>query len=388
MPAHDRTPPYDAVALQFTGSLRDAQRAVVDATLPVLRNETGAILNLPCGMGKTVIALQLAALLGAKTLILLHKEFLVQQWRERIAQFLPAARTGLIQGRTFDVDGKDVVLATVQTIAMKADITRSRLDGFGLLVADECHHLGAEVFSRALHKARPRYTLGLSATVARKDGLSKVFIWHLGRISYAVAPRKDAVVQVDVAAFAPDDDDDPYHDVPTLGGSTSVNFSAVINNVCACAARSRMIAARASAVLRESPARKVLVLSDRLAHLHALQGMLEELGVPLDEVGYYVGGRKPADLADAAARRVIMGTYAMASEGMDIPDLNALVLASPKSDVVQSVGRILRLAPADRELTPLVVDVRDVHPVVQGAYRQRRKFYRKCGFTMRGDTKR
>lgn len=375
-PEARRAPAAEPANLAFVGRLRGPQQAVVDRCLRVLRAETGAILHLPCGMGKTVIALRLAALLGVKTLVLVHKDFLVQQWRERIAEFLPAARTGLIRGSTFDVAGKDVVLATIQTLALRAAITRADLAPFGLLVADECHHLGAEVFSRALQKARAPYTLGLTATLARKDGLSRVFQWFLGRVAYRAAARRDAVA-VDALPFA--SADPAYSAVPTLCGSGKVNYAAVINNICACAPRNALLADRTVAALREHAARKVLVLSDRLSQLRELEALCAARGV--EGAGYYVGGRKPGQLAVAARGRLILGTYAMASEGMDVPALNALVLASPKADVQQSVGRILRQRPADRALLPLVIDVRDAHPVVQGANLKRARFYDKSGFS-------
>ena len=98
-------------------------------------------------------------------------------------------------------------------------------------------------------------------------------------------------------------------------------------------------------------------------------------------VGQYVGGLKPSELRDSQEKDIILGTFSMASEGMDIPKLNTIILASPKSDVVQSVGRILREKADVRKFHPLVIDFRDTHPNLSMFNKQCDKrivFYKKC----------
>ena len=90
---------------------------------------------------------------------------------------------------------------------------------------------------------------------------------------------------------------------------------------------------------------------------------------------------KPNELRDSQDKDIILGTFSMASEGMDIPKLNTIVLASPKSDVVQSVGRILREKAEDRQFHPLVIDIKDIHPNLSMFEKQcekRIKYYKKC----------
>ena len=99
----------------------------------------------PCGYGKTVIGLYLASKLGVKTLVVVHKEFLVNQWKERIKQFLPYARIGKIQGSKIFVEGYDIVIGMLQSISMK-EYPESTFKDFGFVIYDECHHLGAETF--------------------------------------------------------------------------------------------------------------------------------------------------------------------------------------------------------------------------------------------------
>ena len=105
------------------------------------------------------------------------------QWLDRIRQFVPNAKIGKIQQKTIETDGCDIVLAMVQSVATK-EYDTGVFDDFGLCIFDECHHLGAEVFSRCLPKVASKYMLGLSATPNRKDGLRCVFEWYIGNIVY------------------------------------------------------------------------------------------------------------------------------------------------------------------------------------------------------------
>ena len=98
------------------------------------------------------------------------------QWYDRITEFIPNAKIGKIQQNTIDIENKDIVLAMVQSLSMK-EYNSNIFENFGLVIFDECHHLGAEVFSKAMPKVASKYMLGLSATPNRKDGLKRVFEW-------------------------------------------------------------------------------------------------------------------------------------------------------------------------------------------------------------------
>jgi superfamily II DNA or RNA helicase len=123
--------------------------------------------------------------------------------------------------------------------------------------------------------------------------------------------------------------------------------------------------------------RRVLILSDRKSQLKWFYDELKRLPEFAEDVGYYIGGMKQKDLEISATKHVVLGTFAMASEGMNIPVLDTLVMASPKSDIVQSVGRILRKRAEDRHVVPLVVDVVDPHPSLTRQFRRRKAVYRK-----------
>ena len=180
-PERVKLPPGEDREFRFVGQLRDKQLPVVkafmdscDITKPYKKASRGGIISVPCGFGKTVLALYLIGKLKKKTIVIVHKEFLVNQWKERIHQYLPDAKIGTIQGNKIDTEDCDIVIGMLQSLSMK-DYPESLFNDYGFCIVDECHHIAAEVFSRSLSKVNSQFMLGLSATPKRKDGLSKVF---------------------------------------------------------------------------------------------------------------------------------------------------------------------------------------------------------------------
>lgn len=359
--------------LRFEGSLRDEQRSPIETYLAAARDpcRMGGILSLPCGFGKTVAALYIVATLGVRAIVVVHKDFLLNQWRDRIAEFLPDAKIGIVKAKTVDVEGKDVVIASLQSLSMKT-YEEDLFKGVGLLIIDECHRVGTEVFSRALHKTNFRYSLGISATVDRKDGMTKAFVAFLGSVLYKGKRREDSVVVVQHRFY---DQAPEYSREVTIGAIGKPNVSRMINNIAEFPRRTREVAHAIAEMLRREPARKVLVLSDRKAQLTDVALALRE-GHGVDS-GFYWGGMKRPALAESETKPVMLATFSYAAEGMDVPGLDTLVLASPKSDIEQSVGRILRLKSGGRATTPLVYDFVDQFSLFERQGAKRAAFYRK-----------
>jgi superfamily II DNA or RNA helicase len=130
----------------------------------------------------TVCAINIACRLKLKTLVIVHQTFLQDQWIERIEQFTNA-NIGIIRQDKVIIEGKDIVIGMLQSISGR-DYDEEIFEQFGLVIYDECHHIGAKVFSKSLQKAGCKYTLGLSATPIRKDGMTKIIHWHLGDTLY------------------------------------------------------------------------------------------------------------------------------------------------------------------------------------------------------------
>ena len=375
----------DGVAIdhvRFVGELTEVQARCADAYMasathasaspPLLRG----VVNLPPGAGKTVITVGLIARIARKTLVVVNKDVLMRQWIERLARFAPAARVGRIQGKVADVVDRDVVVGMIQSLSIR-DYPPETFDGFGFLVVDECHHASAEVFSRCLFKLGFARVLGLSATPVRKDGLDAVFRWHAGPVVFEVDRAKDSGVRVVVVSYR-NRGDRAYSELPVLYPSGKPNYSRMINNVCGCAERTALVVRLVRRVLDLLPPRKVLVLSDRRAHLDAMCAALNARDP--DVSGVMVGGMSPQDVRTSESRRALLATYQYVAEGYDNPELDALVLASPKSDVVQVVGRVMRKRPEDRTSGVLIVDVADGFGLFSNQSAKRRRFYKDSGF--------
>lgn len=374
----------DDIYVEFHGDLRAEQRDPVDNYLAAARDPKlmGGIINLSCGAGKTVLGLYIASVLAKKTLIIVHKDFLLAQWRERISLFLPQARVGLIKAKVVDVCDKDIIIASLQSLSMK-EYGEHVFKGIGLVIIDEVHRTGTEVFSQALRKVQFKYTLGLSATVTRKDGLTKVFQWYLGDVIYKKKRAEDNVC-VKMVYYA--SNDVRYNKVEEIGYSGKPNFSRMINNICGHMDRTQRIVKEIVIAIEKSnqnkagKRRKVLVLSDRKGHLATIRDLLPKN----ISSGFYVGNMKTEDLAESEKKDVILATFAFASEGFDAKDLDTLVLATPKSDIEQSVGRILRQKQEERVNTPLVIDFVDDFSIFPYQAMKRKRFYKSLGFSVTG----
>lgn len=376
----DARPPGDSLptTLEFKGTLRPHQEEALAAFRDAGHS---GIICLPCGYGKTFTGIAAATkLIGRRFIIVVHKEFLADQWTAELNALVPGIRIGRIQGERCDIGPQyDVAIAMIQTICSRAYPTGT-FDSFGTVIFDEVHHLGAEHFSQALQRIQCKNMLGLTATPNRTDGLSKVFEWSLGRIVYQIARRpKDDSVGVRVMRYVCDDD--VYATTPTNWKGETVR-ARLINQIAAYKPRTTALVEWIAPMLRDEPGRRLLILSDRREHLMDFATLFVAQG--LSSIGYYVGGMKQADLDISATKQIILGTYAMASEGMNIPTLNTILLATPKSNIEQSVGRILRQKKEERLVAPRILDILDTAFMeANGQWAKRRKFYKSCGYTIK-----
>ena len=342
----------DDIHVSFKGSLRDFQNNIIDAYFNHIDEKDCALLDIPCGFGKTVCALNIISRLAKKTLVIVHKDFLMQQWKERIQEFLPDARIGKIQGPVVDIDDKDIVIGMLQTLSMKA-LDPCIFESFGLTVVDETHHMGAEVFSNALFTIVTKHMLGLSATMKRKDGLTKIFKMFLGEVAYTMKRNSDDDDVTVQQVFYENQDDDFSEEILNFRGQTQ--YSAMIKKICEFNPRSEAILRILKDLCDDQKNRQIMILAHNKSLLEYIYNAVEHR--QYDTVGYYVGGMKQTELKLTESKRIILGTYAMAEEALDIKTLSCLVLATPRSDVTQAVGRILRM----KHEQTIVVDIIDQH---------------------------
>ena len=343
----------DAIDISFVGELTEVQQR---ATASVFANELspagdgGVMMSLPCGYGKTVWAVHTIAALGRKACVLVHKAFLRDQWQATFEKFCPGIRIGHIQGKVYDVDNCDVVIAMVMTVAKR----ECDMDSFGTVCFDECHHMAAPVMNLATRKFKARYVIGLTATKDRPDGLTPLLYWSLGPEAFRVE-REGEAVRVSVALFSSSAAGSTTSS-EVLGRDGKPIVSIMITRLAQNVVRNQFIARRVAAMRAQG--RVVLVLSDRIAQLHTLHAMVIAGGVDAAEVGLFTGATKKQQVRnEQLAKPVVLCSYGMANEGLDKREADTCVMATPKSRVTQCIGRIQR--PCDTKKPPLVLDVAD-----------------------------
>ena len=368
-PDIDILPEGADITISFNLELKEEQKLPALKTMEAYKNNGGGILSLPCGFGKTILALYFIAQLKKKTLVIVHKEFLMNQWIERITLALPDAKVGIIQGDKFQVEGKDIVIGMLQTLSMK-EFSDDSFDDFGHVIIDECHTIPSRVFSKALMKVNSKYSLGISATPKRNDGLMKILTYSIGNIFYSIKSNEKNVVKVE--RYLLESEDENYNN-EVLNFRSKPLIATMINNISDCRKRTELIINKVITEIRLNEKRQILILSDRRQQLEDMYKKINEIGDI--SCGYYIGGLKKDVLKENEKCRILLGTYPMASTGLDIPSLNGLVLATPRSDIIQSIGRIDRIIHTDIE--PLIIDICDQFSLFENQCRKRFTIYKK-----------
>lgn len=360
--------------------LYDYQRRAVTA----LFLQGRGILQAPAGCGKTQIGIALTAAIGRKTLWLTHTADLLRQSRDRALLYMDKGLVGTITEGKVNV-GAGITFATIQTMC-KLDLERYR-DTWDVIIVDECHRAAGTPttvtrFSKVLNTLAAPHKYGLSATVHRSDGLIKATFALLGRIAYIVPEDavKDKIMPVTVKPV--------WTGRSNLFGCTNydgtLNYARLINSLCEDAHRNGLILG----VMEGEQAHSSLVLSDRLEHLETLMHFLPR---DMEAQAVMISGKMTTKKGKAEREDAIEGmrtgkykylfaTYALAKEGLDIPCLERLYMATPVKDyavVVQSIGRIARTFPGKAD--PVCYDFVDSIGYLQKAFKERCRHYRKAG---------
>lgn len=343
----------------------------------------------------TSMAIYMASVLGNKTLILTHKTFLQDQWVDRIKQFTNS-KVGIIRQNVADVDGKDFVIGMIHSIA-KRDYDPDLFKDFNTIVIDECHHFSAKVFANALFKCSAKYTIGLSATPYRNDGLMKVTNWFVGDIMYQKKLKINNQVVSKIITFT--SDNELFKEIRQPRKSQikgkwitemKPNYVQMITNITKIKERNDLIISIIDH-LRRDPNRKILILSDRIDHLTLLKESVDKkikesvdaLQILPDECKtyFYIGNSKRKQREEAELEAdILFGSYGLAKEGLDIDRLNTIILATPQKDVIQAVGRILRKVLQDGDVRPLIIDIADKMSMFPSQLKKREDFYTKSKY--------
>jgi superfamily II DNA or RNA helicase len=370
---------------KFLLNLREYQIDITNKCIDYTIKYGGGVLSVPPGRGKTIMALYMAAKFGLKTLVIVHKTFLQDQWIERAKQFTDA-KIGTIRQNIVDVEGCDIVIGMLQSLSMR-DYDNDIFNKFGFVIVDETHHIASKVFSRALFKTGAKYTLGLSATPIRADGLSYVLDWFLGKIMYREETHINTQVVVKKLNYR--SDDKLFTEQKSwVNGKMRPSFVKMISNLIELTERDEHILDVIKCMIDQNSLRKVLILSGRIKHLEYLKNNIDEYikkqtlngSLCEDEIktSFYIGSLSQAQRKTAEADAdIIFASYGMAEEGLDIDRLNTIILATPKKNVEQAVGRIMRKILNGAGLKPLIIDFSDALSIFISQGMARHKLYKK-----------
>lgn len=347
---------YDIIYPNF--SLRERQRIAMQYIMIALLKYGTCILRLGCGDGKTASAIYLSHKLNAKTLVVVHRKSLMIQWHEEINKFTNA-KVGRIHGKTIDVDDKDIILTTVQTV-----IRGNYIDEYKkirLTILDECHHLSAKEFHKTLKKINTKYIMGLTATPNKgeKMRINHVFKHFIGPI----VPPESAIKKLDskndnkgnvivnVLNYNVDHGLLSKHLVFEFDNNKP-NTSGMVTNIANTTLRNQMIV-NYIVELCKDPIRKILVISDRKAQLNYLNKELENLNIIN---GLYTGKQTSAEQQISKGCQVILGIYQLSEEGLNVEDINTILYATPRRDNSQSIGRPFRKL---HKIPVIIIDIID-----------------------------
>jgi superfamily II DNA or RNA helicase len=355
------------INLTFLGTLRGYQERAVGNTL---KKDFGIVVA-PCGAGKTVIACAVMAARRQPTLIITHTKELLNQWIDRIEQYLgiPKDEIGVIGGGKEII--KPITVGMVQTLC-KRNLGEIR-QHFGQIIIDECHHTPASTFLDVAASFDCQYMLGLSATPYRRDGLNKLIYVTLGNVAATIT---DAELQDSGCRIKPEIVvRETCFDFDYCEDS---DYQPMISELVEDADRNELII---SDVIQESQENRnlSLILSDRKSHCEALAGLLRKQGI---QVAVLTSDRSKSERGaiirdiESGALKVVCATGALAGEGLDFPKLNRLFVTTPirfKGRITQYVGRALRVAEGKTDVR--IYDYVDSVGVLQSSYRSRQRVY-------------
>ena len=388
-PNLSKFPSGEDIDLEYNGSLRPLQNEAVKDCIKRFKDTGGGILSLYTGCGKTNVAIYLITKLKKKTLFIVDQTNLMIQVRDRILGYendegkkveglIPDAKIGYIQGKKFDIEGKDIVIGMLQSLSLK-DYSKDAFNSFGLVIIDECHTVCSRQFSKALFKTTSSYMMGLTATPDRKDGMFKVLKWHIGDIMF----HREQPVILDVTPIVQRyfiKSNELLYNEELTNYQGKANVVKMLTNIVDYFYRTKIILRKIKELADDK--RKVLLLTERVSHVKEIKHWVEKLEICT--VGLYVGGMKEKQRQESAKQDLIIGTYKMASKGMDVPGLDALIFATPKNDIRQSIGRVFRKEVMERPV--IIVDYIDQFSSFNKQASVRNRLYKKRKYIIKDYT--
>jgi superfamily II DNA or RNA helicase len=372
-PYQDKRVSGDQLKLTFSSeiTLKPEQDRGVEAYLASMHKWGGGFFVADCGFGKTVTMAKVISELGRKAMVVAPTLTLLSQIKGELGRFL-GGKIQVLQGactplKLEKLTDCDIIVASLCTLA-QCVYPPSFWSTVGTVLFDEAHLMCARTLSAILPHIPARYLGGFSATPSRRDNLEYVLYWLLGPTAFvyqrlpSITGKSGTVIIKKVKG--------PTVPTPFTFQKAAV-FSELISSLALHADRNALIL---ELVIEQCKARaRVLVLTAFREHATDLAKRLEESGIPTQLL---LGGKK----AEQGEHKCAVATYKLLELGYDDKTLDTLVLCTPKSSIQQTVGRVEREAP--NKLVPLVFDIVDSNPMLQGMWKKRKLFYESRGFRL------
>ena len=363
----------------FNGKLNKKQDKAMEE---LIKHDTG-VLCATTGFGKTVVGAKIISELKTNTLIIVNRNNLLEQWKERLSYFLNINKKDIGQiGASKEKPNGKLDIASFQSL-YKKDNLEELVKDYGLVIVDECHHAAAFSFEKVLKAVKSKYVYGLTATPTRKDGWHKIIYMQCGDIRVRVSNKElkqNKEMEHTVIVKKTN-----YKYIPTEE-KEKIQISEILNDMCHNVFRNNMIIEDIKKVIIEG--RIPIVLTERVEHLKILKDNLEELNVPVVIYKGNMGKKKSKEIQDILEEsdnnnkpRIILATSSSIGEGFDDSRLDTLFLTMPvswKGRIIQYVGRLHR-EHEDKEKV-IVYDYLDNMNVLEKMYNRRLKGYKIAGY--------
>lgn len=374
----DTRPVFKKMNKTFTGELLTDQKIAIKK---LTDHETG-VLSAPPGSGKTVIACAIIAKRKTPTLILVHRQELLEQWKQQLSRFLsiPVKEIGVFSGTKKKPTGK-IDIATILSLKRIEEL-EDFFSPYGQIIIDECHHIPAVTFEAILKRSSSRFILGLTATPYRKDGHQKILFMQCGPVRHEIKTAGDHLISKKVIIR-----ETSLKLSENLGHRPPIHL--VWDQLTADVGRLKLIAKDVVEAVNAS--RFPLVISDRKEHLEELEKEITSLASSIRVLRLEgTMGKKARKVimeevkkaADENSPICLLATASLIGEGVDIPRLDTLVLAMPisfKGRIVQYAGRLHRQWPGKKDV--IIYDYLDTcSGLTVSMYRKRLQAYKSMGY--------
>lgn len=351
LPRRERSS-FPTMNVMFEGELREEQEIIKKESITQLNKKGSIIISLYTGGGKTITSINLACSIKLKTLVIVNKIVLLNQWEESIQKFCPSASILKLVPNA-KMKEHDFCIVNAINIPKKP---RDFFKDYGLVICDEVHLIMAESLSKCLLNIQPRYLIGLSATPYRTDGLDKLLDFYFGDYKIVRLLKREHTVYKVKTGFTP---------TVELAENGKVNWNVLITSQAMDKDRNELIVK----IAKQFNERNILIMSKRIEQAKYIFSRLEEDG---ESVTNLIGKKQDYD-KDA---RILVAVASKTGTGFDHPKMDCLILASDLENYfIQVLGRVLRT----KEVKPIIFDLLDENKILDKHFKTRNETYKEVG---------